>query len=83
MSKEIRDLTSRIRPLSDQPGVGSVLQLLNLYINEWKEDLINAEGDNSLKIKGAIIKVRGIIDDIKRDRQQMDYRNGAYNGEGT
>jgi hypothetical protein len=83
MSREIKELTSRIRPLSDQPGVGSVLQLLNLYINEWKEDLVTAEGDNSLKIKGAIVKVRGIIEDIKRDKQQMNYKNGAYNGEGT
>jgi len=80
MSKEIKELTARIKPLIHQPGTGDLLQLLNLYVEEWKEDLIITTDE---KTRGAIIKVRGIINDLKRDINGKQYKNGAYNGEGN
>ena len=80
MSREIKDLLVRVKPLVHQPGVGDLLHLLSLYVEEWKEDLIIT---NDEKTRGAIIKVRGIINDLKRDTNGKQYKNGAYNGEGN
>jgi hypothetical protein len=75
------DLLSLLRPQINSPGISDFIFLLNEYIEEYKEDLINAKGDDVLFLQGAIQKIRGILTDLKRLTTIKPFKNGAYIGE--
>jgi len=81
MRNGVSELLERVRPFRLEPNVGSVLFLLDKYIEVWKEDLVNAKGDDVIKLQGAINKVRGILLEIRRQENTHEYKNGAYSGD--
>jgi hypothetical protein len=68
-----------IKPFRGEVGVSAFTELLQVYIDEHKESLVNAKGDEVLKLQGAITELKAILIDIKRDLPQNNFKNGAYN----
>jgi hypothetical protein len=77
------DLIKRLKPLMGQPGIYDMCTLLENEIEQWKEELITAKGNDIYALQGAILKLKCLLLDLKRDIKIQDYRNGAYNAEIT
>jgi ParB-like chromosome segregation protein Spo0J len=56
--------------------------LLQLYLGEWKEELVDAKGETRDELQGTIKRVRALLADISRaDRVREDKgKDGAYTG---
>jgi len=76
----VKEILKRVQPLSNQPGVGDVVSLLQAYIGVWKDELVDAKAEQIYQLQGAIRKVTDIILEIKRQPINYEYKNGAYNG---
>ena len=64
MSK-VTEIRKDIRSIDPQTII-LFTRLLDAYVEEWKEEIINVKSDELLSLQGSIRRVRMIIDDIKR-----------------
>lgn len=81
MKSKKEELLDRLRPQINNPDIGDVILLLHEYVEEFKETLIDAKGDDRIELQGAIHKIRGVLIDLKRNINFKPFKNGAYVGE--
>lgn len=75
------ELLSSVKLSVNNPDVHNFLRLLEMYIDDYKEQLTTAKGDDVLHLQGAIVKIREIIGDVRRKIEVKPFKNGAYTGE--
>jgi len=67
--KEIRNLDPQI--------IIPFVRLLEAYVEEWKEEIINVQKDELLSLQGSIRRVRMIIKDLTRPTVEPK-KTGTY-----
>lgn len=58
------------------------ISLFENCILDWKDELVDARGEEVLRIQGAIARTRDVINEIKRTGKELKDRDkdGAYAG---
>ena len=58
------------------------VKLIEIYISEWKDELVNAKGDTVGELQGAIKRNQALLTEVKRADNEFPDRgkDGAYAG---
>lgn len=73
------ELVAELKSILHEPGMRKMILLFENSIEDWKEDLVTAKGDQVIELQGAIIHVRDILTDLHRTIKRQDFKSSQYN----
>lgn len=78
MNSKHKDILAQCRSTRDSIAAKAFRTLFEEQIERWKEDMVSAPADQVEQYRGAIQKVRQVLNKIDRDPREESQGDGGY-----